>query len=205
MSDESIKLPSPDELAIISYPHPTLRHKAKPVRRVDKRLKAIVERMFELMYEHKGVGLAATQVDLPLRLFVMNPKGDPNEGEARVVINPVLSKPKTPEEAEEGCLSIPQLFGNVVRSKKIRLNAFDLSGNEIDQVFSGFEARVIQHETDHLDGVLFIDRMKEGAVEEFRGELENLTSEFESQQRTGGILSDEDLTAQRAAWEAAYA
>lgn len=191
----------PAQLSIITYPHPTLRYVAKPIRRVNAQLKKIVARMFELMYENRGVGLAATQVDLPLRLFVMNEAGHPGEGEERVIINPVVTKPRSNEEAEEGCLSLPNVHGNVIRAKTIHLNAFDLAGNEIDQEFSSFEARIIQHENDHLDGTLFIDRLKEGAVNEVAGEIDAMVTEFRSRQRTLAIPADEELIGRLAEWE----
>ncbi len=192
------------DLQIITYPHPTLRYQAKPIRKVDARLKEIVERMFQLMYEHRGVGLAATQVDLPLRLFVMNSTGRQGDGQEIVMINPVISRPRGNEIAEEGCLSLPSIHGNVIRAKTIRVNAFTLDGQEINQDFSGYEARIIQHETDHLDGALFIDRLKEGSELEIQGELEQLEIDFESRQRTGSLADDAQLKADIAAWEAAY-
>ena len=192
------------DFSVITFPHPTLRYKAKPVRRFDARMGEIVQRMFELMYEHRGVGLAATQIDLPLRLFVMNPSGAQDEGQQLVMINPVISRPRGSEEAEEGCLSLPNIHGNVVRAKSIRVHAYDPLGQEIDQEFSGYEARIIQHETDHLDGVLFIDRLKTGSDAENREELEALRIEFLSRQRIGAIPSDEELKARLAAWETAY-
>ena len=91
------------ELEIVQYPHPTLRHKSKPINRVDRELKEIVSEMFKLMYEAKGIGLAANQVDLPIQLFIINLKSDPNEGEELVFINPVVTSPKGSDEAEEGC------------------------------------------------------------------------------------------------------
>ncbi|MFK7734837.1 MAG: peptide deformylase [Pirellulaceae bacterium] len=191
-------------LAIITFPHPTLRVEAKPIRKVDGMLKQLVARMFELMYEHSGVGLAATQVDLPIRLFVMNPTGRKGEGEERVLINPVITKPRGNEESEEGCLSLPNVHGNVVRAKTIHLNAFDLTGKEIDEDFSGFEARIMQHESDHLDGTLFVDRLKEGGLNQVAGELDALQTDFQSRQRTGAIESDEALLSQLKTWEERY-
>ena len=90
-------------MEIVQYPHPTLRHKSKPINRVDRELKEIVSEMFKLMYEAKGIGLAANQVDLPIQLFIINLKSDPNEGEELVFINPVVTSPKGSDEAEEGC------------------------------------------------------------------------------------------------------
>lgn len=192
-------------LSIITFPHPTLRYEAKPIRKVDANLKKLVAQMFDLMYEHRGVGLAATQVDLPIRLFVMNESGQEDQKDLeRVMINPVITKPRANEEAEEGCLSLPNIHGNVIRAKTIHVNAYDLSGNEFDQDVSGFEARVIQHEADHLDGTLFIDRLKEGAVNELLGELDALETDFRSRQKTGSIPTDEELIGRLATWETRY-
>ena len=113
--------------------------------------------MFVLMYKANGIGLAANQVDLPLQLFVINLGGNPEEGEERVFINPVISQPRGQAEGEEGCLSIPEVNGTVLRPEKIHVSAFDLSGTEIDETANGLLARAIQHEYDHLHGVLFID------------------------------------------------
>ena len=192
------------ELEIITFPHPVLRYQAKPLRRVDVRLKEIVARMFELMYEHRGVGLAATQVGLPLRLFVMNSTGRQGEGVEIALINPVISRPRGNEIAEEGCLSLPSVHGNVVRAKTIRVNAFTLDGQELDQDFSGFEARIVQHESDHLDGMLFIDRLKPGAEVEILGELDQLQTDFESRQRTGSLPANQQLLDELGAWESNY-
>ena len=194
----------PSQLVVILYPHPTLRYTAKPIKRVDAMLHQVVERMFELMYAHRGVGLAATQVDLPIRLFVMNASGRKGEGQERVLINPIISRPRSNEEEEEGCLSLPSINGNVVRSKTIRVNAFDLNGQELNEDFSGFEARIIQHETDHLDGKLFVDRMKEGSLVEVLGGLNLLTTDFESRQRTAAIAPNEELVAHFSGWESRY-
>jgi len=147
-------------LQIIQYPHPTLRHLAKPLRRVDSDLRRMVREMFELMYEAKGVGLAATQVDLPYRLFVINLESNPQATDKEFVfLNPVITSRKGMTEAEEGCLSLPGLYGDVKRPEKVSLNAFDFAGNELTLALDGLFARAVQHEIDHLDGVLFIDRL----------------------------------------------
>ena len=156
------------------------------------------------MYEAKGVGLAANQVDLPIRLFVANPTADPEEGEELVFINPVISRPKGSEEAEEGCLSLPELYGTVKRSKKIRVNAYDLSGNELTAEVDGFLARVIQHETDHLDGVLFVDRLSETARHEVEEALHEFETVFESQRSTGEVDDDDTILQRIATWEEQY-
>lgn len=194
----------PAQLTIITFPHPTLRYVATPIRRVNAQLKQIAERMIELMYEFRGVGLAATQIDLPIQMFVMNSAGKQGEGEERVLINPVVSRPRSSEEAEEGCLSLPNVHGNVIRPKTIRLNAFDLAGNEIDEELSGFEARIVQHEVDHLKGVLFIDRLKEGAIHPLLSQLDAMDTDFRSRQRTKSVPEDNALLERLKGWEAMF-
>lgn len=181
------------DLEIIRYPHPTLRFKSKPIVRVDSELKEIAARMLDLMYAAEGVGLAANQVDLPIRMFVANASGQEGEGAELVVINPELQFPKGNETAQEGCLSLPGLYGNVKRPKSIRLSAYDLQGNPIECEVDGFLARVIQHENDHLDGVLFVDRMTEEAARDLQDPLDELVTDFRSRQSAGSIDSNDDL------------
>ena len=191
-------------LKIVTYPHPTLRHKSKPIKRVDRELQAIVRQMLDLMYEANGVGLAANQVDLPIRLFVVNLEADPANGEEMVFINPVISNPKNPEEGEEGCLSLPGLYGNVTRPKKVRVNAFNLQGEEVRADIDGLFARVVQHETDHLDGVLFVDRMSETAKIEVESELDLFVTEFQSRRDAGGVPDDKAIAERLKEWETKY-
>lgn len=202
MSDD---LFSPDRLSVVLYPHPVLRHVAKSVKRVDATLKEIADRMIDLMYEHKGVGLAATQVNVPLRLFVWDPTGRREEGRPQVLINPTLTRPRSSEEEEEGCLSLPGVHANVVRAKTIHMHAYDILGREIDAEFAGYEARILQHETDHLNGVLFIDRLSTQMLREHEQALATLQTDFESRQRVGGIAPPEALSQQLLEWERRYA
>lgn len=174
-------------MKIIHYPHPTLRYKSKPVTRVNRKLKSIVAEMFQLMYAANGIGLAANQVDLPLQLFVLNLTADPNEGTEMVFINPVVSSPKGQAEAEEGCLSLPEVNGTVVRPEKIHISAFDLSGNEIDETVDGLFARAIQHEVDHLNGVLFVDRVSESVKRNIDGQLYEFENHFQAMVKSGEI------------------
>ena len=172
-------------MEIVTYPHPTLRHKSKPVQRVDKALRAMVAEMVELMYEARGIGLAANQVDLPLRLFVIDLAQDPDQSEARVFINPVLSRPSGTDEKEEGCLSLPGVFANVKRPERIHVEAFDLAGNQIRATLDGLLARVVQHETDHLDGVMFIDRLSTTAFADIEAEVAEFETARESELQHG--------------------
>jgi peptide deformylase len=121
-----------------------------------------------------------------------------------VFINPVVSNPKGAEEGEEGCLSIPSLYGNVVRPKQVRVNAYNLQGEEIRADIGGLFSRVVQHETDHLDGVLFIDRMSETAKIEVQEELDVFVTDFNSRRDTGGVPDDESIAARLKEWEAKY-
>ena len=121
------------------------------------KLKTLVDRMFVLMRQHKGVGLAAPQVGVNARLFVMNHTGEP--GDDRVYVNPVLTEPEGSEDCEEGCLSLPDIHTFVPRSLGLRMTARTVDGEPIDEVADGFKPRVWQHETDHLDGVLILDKM----------------------------------------------
>ncbi|MCI0331750.1 MAG: peptide deformylase [Planctomycetes bacterium] len=189
-------------LQVIHYPHPTLRHPSKPLKRVDAELRKIVEEMFELMYEHEGVGLAANQVDLPYRLFVANPEGDRDSKETECVfINPVLSAGRGQEEDEEGCLSIPGVHAPVTRNTTIKVQAYDLSGNEITADAEGLMARILQHETDHLDGTLFIDRLGPTQLAAIRDKLEEFELVFQSRRETGEIADAAQLAARLAELE----
>jgi peptide deformylase len=184
-------------LQVIQYPHPTLRHRSRPLKRVDAELRKIVAEMIDLMYEHEGVGLAANQVDLPYRLFVANEKGDPDAREfEQVFINPVLSAGRGQEEDEEGCLSIPGIRAPVVRNSKIKIQGFDLAGNEIVGDLSGLMARIAQHETDHLDGTLFIDRLGPAHQAAIREQLEEFELAYQSKLETRE-LPDADNMANR--------
>lgn len=191
-------------MQVVLYPHPTLRHQSKAIRRVDAELVRIVHEMFELMYTTHGIGLAANQVDLPLRLFIANLSGEKGEGEELVFLNPVLSNPKGNEEAEEGCLSFPELYGPVKRPKQITVNAYTLKGEEIEAKVDGMLSRVIQHESDHLDGVLYVDRMSATAKATVQPVLEEFEWNFQSRRRTGEIPTDEVIAERLKQWEQKY-
>src|SRR6188508_1315769 len=132
--------------------------------------------MIELMREAKGVGLAAPQVGENVRVFVMNPTGEMTDD--RVYINPELTEAEGSEEAEEGCLSLPGINVNIVRDKTLRMRARDAAGKEIDEIASGYIARIWQHEFDHLNGVMLTDRM--GSVGKLmnRGKLKELEEKY---------------------------
>src|SRR3954453_23246677 len=170
-----------EDLKIILYPDPRLKKMSQPVTDFDERLAALAARMLELMREAKGVGLAAPQVGENLRLFVMNATQEP--GDDRVYVNPELSDFAGEEELEEGCLSLPGIHVNVTRGKQVRMRAQDLEGRPIDEVATGFMARVWQHEFDHLNGTLLTDRMGPVARMTHRKVLKELTEKYEEERK----------------------
>ena len=189
-------------MRIVKYPHPTLRHKSKPLRRVDAELKKIVCEMLERMYEDKGIVLAANQVDLPYRLFVMNLESDPAAKDSQYVfINPVITDRNGMAEAEEGCLSLPEIYAPVKRSDKVTLSAYNLAGEELRLGLSGLFARAVQHETDHLDGVLFIDRLGPSGRLSVKQALGDLEAEFDGERSRGRIPDDQQIAARLAELE----
>lgn len=153
----------------------------------------MVAEMFELMYEARGIGLAANQVDLPFQLFIINLEGDPTRGQERVFVNPVISQPKGVAEEDEGCLSLAGITAPVTRPQQIKIAAYDLSGNLVEETASGLLARALQHENDHLNGVLFIDRLTESSLLGVRDELIDFEEAFQSEQQTGEIPSDQAI------------
>lgn len=189
-------------MRIVKYPHPTLRHKSKPLRRVDGELRGIVRQMFDLMYLHKGIGLAANQVDLPYRFFLINLASDPAaKDQEHVFINPVISRRTGTVEAEEGCLSFPEIFAPVKRSEKAIVSAYNLAGEEVHYELDGLFGRAVQHEYDHLDGTLFIDRLSLGNLANIKEALEELTLEFEGDRQRGLVPDDRQIASRLAELE----
>jgi peptide deformylase len=167
-----------DDLKIIYWPDPRLLKMSKPVETFDDNLRALAARMFLLMREAKGVGLAAPQVGQNIRLFVMNPTGEPADD--RVYVNPILTNADGEEDGEEGCLSLPNIHVNITRNKSIHISARDLDDNPVEEDAAGYIARIWQHEYDHLNGTLLTDRMGPVARMANRKTLADLKSEYEA-------------------------
>lgn len=151
---------------ILIYGNPRLRDKAKPVDELTPELKTLVDDMAEAMYETHGIGLAATQVGVPARLIVIDvdqiEDEDGNRGERKLQVfyNPeIIDESAEDEKITEGCLSVPGIEGDVFRPIRVRLKARDAEFNEVEFDTDGLLARCLQHEIDHLDGVLFVERM----------------------------------------------
>lgn len=140
---------------ILHHPDPRLRLKARPVTQFDPALAALVDDMFETMYAAPGIGLAATQIDVQLRVLVSDVSADKDT--PMCLINPVILAQDGSEEMEEGCLSVPGVFDTVRRAERIRVQAQDVHGAAFELEADGLLAVCIQHEIDHLDGKLFVD------------------------------------------------
>jgi peptide deformylase len=153
-------------LQIVKYPDPILKRKTEPVGKISKEVFTLVDNMIETMLNNDGLGLAATQVGSPLRLFVINVSRDGEVSKSMVVINPRVISEEDVEVHEEGCLSFPDLYLNIERPQKVRIHAKDLYNESTILEATGVLARAIMHEIDHLDGVLFIERVAKRAQEE---------------------------------------
>src|SRR5262249_37377490 len=191
-------------MKIVHYPHPALRHRAKPVSSIDKKLHLQIGEMMGLMYDAKGLGLAAPQVALPFQLLVMNITGDPTKPESEeVFLNPTIVERRGIVDDEEGCLSFPGLYQKIRRAKTIKIHAYDLKGQTVERVVSDLEARAWQHEIDHLNGILFIDKMGPIAKLTSRSSVKNFEREFRQAQEKGEIPPDVEIEKLLAALESA--
>jgi len=144
---------------ILIYPEKRLRKKSLPVKKIDKNIHKLLDDMAETMYHAPGVGLAAPQVGKNMRVIVVDISTKEEENNLLELINPVISDSGGTQSSEEGCLSVPGFYGNIVRKNSITVEAQNRDGDhfviEADDLFS----RVLQHEIDHLDGILFFDKM----------------------------------------------
>ncbi len=142
-------------LEVLHFPDPRLRNKADPVEKIDADIKQIAENMLETMYAESGIGLAATQVNIPKRIVVIDLSEEKNE--PLILINPEITKREGTETMREGCLSVPDYYDTVERAESIEFNYETLSNELIKTNTDGLLAVCVQHEIDHLDGKLFID------------------------------------------------
>ena len=148
-----------EELHLRIYGDPVLREKTPEMMDFGAHLEPVVERMFEVMYEEEGVGLAAPQVGSNFRMMVLDVPMDDGENFRGAVINPEILETEGKQEGEEGCLSFPGIRETITRHDRIKVRAKDIYGETMELEAAGLLSRAIQHELDHLDGVLFIDRM----------------------------------------------
>ena len=179
-------------LQILEYGDPILRAKGKPIENIDDRIRELAANMIETMHAANGVGLAAQQIGEALQLTVLDVSlvedrpstlkldgkdVDPKAAMPQVLINPEIEMRGMPEVGVEGCLSFPEITGDIERSKSVIVRAQTLEGGTIEIEASGFLARAIQHECDHLNGILFIDRMNSAAKAALSSRLKRLQKE----------------------------
>ena len=171
------------DLSIVKYPHPALRQpnaEVTPEELKDGSMAKLAKEMFLVMYAAEGVGLAAPQVGVNKRLMVYNESGDKKKWLDEVVmVNPkIVEFSDATDVGTEGCLSFPDMSGDVERSKWIKVEAVNLKGKKIKRKYAGWEARIFQHEYDHLDGKVYIDRLTEEGRKEVQPTLDELIQEF---------------------------
>ncbi|ESW24670.1 hypothetical protein PHAVU_004G149800 [Phaseolus vulgaris] len=167
-------------LRIVEYPDPKLRARNKRVVTFDDNLKKLVHEMFDVMYKTDGIGLSAPQVGINVQLMVFNPVGERGEGEEIVLVNPRVSKySKKLTLFNEGCLSFPGILADVKRPESVKIDARDVNGTRFSVNLSDLPARIFQHEFDHLQGILFFDRMSEDVLDSIRGQLQALENKYE--------------------------
>ncbi len=159
-------------LPILEFPDERLRKKATVIKEVNKKIKRLVDDMTETMYEAKGVGLAATQVNIHLRLIIIDISEDGND--PLCLINPEIIEKKGVKESEEGCLSVPSFFENINRAERIKIKALDRDGQEYELEAQDLLAVCIQHEIDHLEGKLFVDYLSPLKRQRIKTKLEKI-------------------------------
>mmetsp|Transcript_5171 Transcript_5171/g.15051 ORF Transcript_5171/g.15051 Transcript_5171/m.15051 type:complete len:290 (+) Transcript_5171:182-1051(+) len=171
------------DLRIVKYPHPSLRAENAEVTLPDEQesITKLAKEMLKVMYAAEGVGLAAPQVGVNKRLMVYNPSGDSKRWlEETMLVNPrIVEYSDAKDEEIEGCLSFPGMQGEVIRSKWIKVEALTPKGRKIKKKFKGWEARIFQHEYDHLDGTVYTDRLSEETKEKVQPRLNELVEEYD--------------------------
>ncbi len=154
------------KLPIYAYGHPVLKRETEDIDKDYPNLKELIDNMWETMYHASGVGLAAPQIGLSIRLFIVDTiqimeEGREDEGIKKVFINAdIIEEGGKPWAYEEGCLSIPDVRGDVMRQPQVKIEYYDENFELKEEVFTGINARVIQHEYDHVDGILFLEHLK---------------------------------------------
>jgi peptide deformylase len=155
-------------LEVRTYPDPVLRQKAADIKKLDRQLRKLIDDMAETMYEAPGIGLAASQIGKSVRLVVMDLQKPEHQHGLIVLVNPRIVEARGTITYEEGCLSVPEYFSHVKRYEEVTVHALDQDEKPVEIQASGLLAVVLQHEIDHLDGKLFIDRMGPIARDIFR-------------------------------------
>ncbi|KAI4839322.1 peptide deformylase [Plasmodium brasilianum] len=169
-------------MKIVVYPHGILRQKCEEVVYFDDNLKTLVRSMFNIMYDSKGIGLSAPQVNINKRIIVWNALYEKRREEnERVFINPsIVEQSLIKTKSTEACLSLPNIEGKVERPSIVSVSYYDLNGNKHLKILKGIHSRVFQHEYDHLNGVLFIDRLTQSEKQKIRAKLNELIRAYKA-------------------------
>jgi len=171
-----------EKCCITRWPSPVLLRRAEPIEEINDNIRALAEKMVDIMVQYKGVGLAGPQAGVGLRIFVASPDG--TKENAKVYINPVITLSGNLVSNEEGCLSLPGVWGNIKRYSKSSVKAQGLDGKEFIEDGEGHLARIFQHECDHLDGTLIADKLSTVAKIAARRKLRHLREDYEQQNET---------------------
>jgi len=163
---------------ITHYPADVLAKQAQTIEEIDDNIRGIVEKMKDIMFENKGMGLAGPQAGVPLRIFIISLDG--TRENVKVYINPTVTPSGGFEMMEEGCLSVPGVYTKIRRYKKCTVTATDLDGNEFTEEAQGLYARCLQHESDHIGGATIVDRMSSAAKIVHRRQLKKLREKNEN-------------------------
>lgn len=175
-ASDLVKQVDPTHLSVVKYPDPRLRAQCQPIEVIDEDLHKLIDAMKSLMFATNGVGLAAPQVGVTVQMFLGSPTFNPDE--VMVYINPRIIENSGSQEDEEGCLSFPEIFSMIRRARVTTIEATDLEGNVFRQTGEDLAARVFQHEMDHLQGKLLVDRMGSLSKLAHRKALKELELEF---------------------------
>jgi peptide deformylase len=168
-------------LEVVKYPDPRLRQTCRTVTEITEEMRQQARDMIETMLIKDGVGLAAIQVGLDYRMIVVRDmKSTAEEPQAMVLLNPTITSAEGEFEGEEGCLSLPGIYANVVRALNVKVKAMNLDGEDVEIEATEFYARVFQHEIDHLNGVLFIDKISPAKKIAIKPQLKRLTKEYDN-------------------------
>ncbi|MDH4239269.1 MAG: peptide deformylase [Phycisphaerae bacterium] len=166
-----------EKCQLTHYPADVLAGQASPVEKIDDNIRQLIVKMTDVMLKNKGVGLAAPQIGLPMRLFIISLSG--TREAVRVYINPTVTPIGELDAVEEGCLSVPGIYTKIRRYKKCKVTATDLDGNEFTEEADGLYARALQHENDHINGITIVNRMGQAAKIAHRRQLKKLSQDNE--------------------------
>jgi len=171
-----------EKCQITHYPAEVLGRQARPIEKIDDNIRQLVEKMTDIMLKHKGIGLAAPQVGVDLRIFIIS--HDATRQAVKVYINPTVTPAGELDSIDEGCLSVPGVYTKIQRYKKCKVTATDIDGREFTEEAEGLYARALQHEYDHIEGITIAVRMSSAAKIAHRKQLKKLGKEHEQKRET---------------------